>query len=429
MHIGILGGGIAGLNVALTLVEEGHQVTLLESSDQLGGLGTFFKLGDNYVDRFYHCIMPKDAHLLGLIEHLGISDKLYWQKTFMGMIYESEYFPFNGPFDLLTFSKLSLLARIRMGAGAVLMPYIGKPDQLDDVPIQQWLTSIFGQHLWQRFWKPLFAAKFGDGVDNLPALYLKARLGRESNVSDRAYIDGGLKFVIDTLAERIAEYGGNIRLNSEVASLTDQGDAIQITNTNGDAFTFDKVLSTIPMTSLTEIMSGDILKSKPDLKAASVPGQGVVNVLFLTKRAMSGNYWTPVIFSDTEFDGVVESSALIEPAHYGGYHATYVMHYTAKDSELYQRDEAEIKARWTEDFVRIHRHLGLSNEDIADVHVFKAPYVEPLYPLGYSGVKPSFEIIQGRLYAATTAHVYPGITSWNSSLEISNQCLEVMQYE
>ncbi|MEM0911025.1 MAG: FAD-dependent oxidoreductase [Pseudomonadota bacterium] len=425
MRIGILGGGIVGLNAALKLAEEGHDVTVLEAAEQLGGLGTFFKMGDNYIDKFYHCIMPKDEHLLGLIDHLGLSDNLYWQKTFMGMIYESEFYPFNGPLDLLKFSKLSLFSRLRMGAGAVLMPFIGNPEKLDDVPIQKWLTSIFGKHLWQRFWKPLFSAKFGDAVDNLPALYLKARLGRESNVSDRAYLNGGLKRMMDTLAKRIALANGKILVKCKVSSIQQRDGKMIVTDDKSNAYEFDKVISTIPVPSLKQVLS----EIDSDTLLHPVPGQGVVNALFLTKRPMSGNYWTPVIFSDTEFDGVVESSTLIKPEHYGGHHATYVMRYTSKDSELYHRNEEQVKAKWTEDFIRIHQHLGIEKEDIASVHIFKTPYVEPLYPLGYNSKKPSFEIIPGLLYAATTAHVYPGITSLNSSLEISKQCLEALKNE
>ena len=424
MRIGILGGGIAGLNSALVLAEEGHEVTVFESTGQLGGLGTFFKLGDKYIDRFYHCIMPMDEHMLGLIEHLGLSNKLYWQKTYMGMIYESKYFPFNGPFDLLKFSKLSFLSRLRMGAGAVLMPYIGNPHKLDDVPIQKWLEGIFGRHLWERFWKPLFSAKFGDAVDGLPALYLRARLGRESNVADRAYIEGGLKQIIDALDNRIVANGGKIFLNRAVSLLDCQGDKVSVVDTSGQHFEFDRVLSTIPMTVLNKIVSETTPMN--DLKQVP-PGQGVVNALFLTKRPLSGNYWTPVIFSDTEFDGVVESSALIKTEHYGGFHATYVMRYTSQESELYLRNEDDIKDRWTDAFIRIHKHLNLNLADIKSVHIFKAPYVEPLYPLGYNRIKPSFELVPRRIYSATTAHVYPGITSWNSSLGVSKQCLEKLK--
>ncbi len=76
-RIGIIGGGIAGLACAFRLTQSGHEVELFESSDQLGGLGTFFPYKDRFVDRFYHCIMPGDAHLLSLISDLGLADLLY----------------------------------------------------------------------------------------------------------------------------------------------------------------------------------------------------------------------------------------------------------------------------------------------------------------------------------------------------------------
>lgn len=420
MRIAVIGGGIAGLNAAQRLGSSGHDVTLFESSDQLGGLGTFFQLGDRFIDRFYHCIMPKDDHMLGLIDRLGISDRLYWNKTYMGMIYRSNYYPFNSPVDLLRFSELSLFARLRLGAGTILMPRVGDADALDDVPIEQWLTGIFGKSLWEAFWRPLFAAKFGDAVDKLPALYLRARLGRESNVSDRGYLEGGLKGMIDTLAENIRTNGGHIHTERPIGSIEAADSGVTIHAADGESLSFDAAISTVPVTILRRL-----LRAPEQAQALpNVPHQGVVNALFLTRRPMSGNYWTPVIFSGAEFDGVVESSTLIKPEHYGGLHATYVMRYTGADSELFNEPEDTIKARWAEQFLAVHRHLDLKPDDIADVHVFKAPFVEPLYPLGYQKLKPPFELVPGRLYSATTGHVYPGITSWNSSIGVSDACLE-----
>ena len=86
-HVAIIGGGIAGLASAQKLARQGCRVTLLEASPDLGGLGTFFQWRGRFVDRFYHCIMPSDAHLLALIREVGLEDQLYWKPTRMGFIH------------------------------------------------------------------------------------------------------------------------------------------------------------------------------------------------------------------------------------------------------------------------------------------------------------------------------------------------------
>ena len=425
MNIAVIGGGIGGLNAAYRLSREGQSVTLYESSHQLGGLGTFFEHDGCYIDKFYHCIMPKDTGLLGLIGDLGLDDQLYWNKTYMGMVYGSQYYKFNTPLDLLRFSAFPFLKRVRLGVGSVLMPRVGNNEALDDVPIGDWLTPIFGTWLWDKFWKPLFTAKFGDSVDGLPALYLKARLGRESNVSDRGYLEGGLKRLIDTIEAAIRNQGSTVLTDTRIQELSVAPDGVTVSDDKGNTHTYDKVISTVPAAVLRRIAPSSVSQDTlPD-----VPHQGVVNTLFLLKRRVFGDYWAPVIDSETEFDGIVESSALIKPEHYGGHHAAYVMRYTSADSELFAQSDEDIEQRWTAQLLAAAKDSGLQASDIASVHVFRTPYVEPLYPLGYKKIQPPFELVKDRLYAATTAHVYPGITSWNSSIDASNACLSVMASE
>jgi len=43
---GIIGGGMLGMTLALRLRQAGHQVTLLESAAQVGGLADSWKIGE-----------------------------------------------------------------------------------------------------------------------------------------------------------------------------------------------------------------------------------------------------------------------------------------------------------------------------------------------------------------------------------------------
>ncbi|MGC3992216.1 MAG: hypothetical protein QM796_21480 [Chthoniobacteraceae bacterium] len=80
-----------------------------------------------------------------------------------------------------------------------------------------------------------------------------------------------------------------------------------------------------------------------------------------------------------------------------------------------------IAERWISQLLPLYKDINLKREDIADVQVFKAPYVEPLYPLGYAKMKPSFDIPGTRLLTVSSAQVYPGITAWNSAVGLANE--------
>src|SRR5258707_146983 len=74
----VIGGGISGLASAGRLAARGYTVTLYESETFLGGLGTTFPYRDGHLERFYHCILPDDAHLVAWIRELGLEGELLW---------------------------------------------------------------------------------------------------------------------------------------------------------------------------------------------------------------------------------------------------------------------------------------------------------------------------------------------------------------
>lgn len=415
----IVGGGIGGLAAAYALVSNGADVTLLEASEQLGGLGTFFRSGDRWIDRFYHCVMPNDADLLALIGRVGLSHELYWKPTRMGFIVEGHCHPFNGALDLLRFPMLSLPQRLRLGLGGVLLRSLGRGRDLDRLRMRDWLQPIFGDVIWTKIWAPMFRAKFGPHAADLPALYLWERLGRESNVSTRGYLRCGLKGLIDALAAAITHGGGTIRTKAPVRRLEEAAGGMRVALADGQQLDCDWVIATVPMPTLRELTRGSSLAGR--FRDPQLAYQGVVNALFFLSHPLDGYYWTPVLDSGTGFDGVVQMTALVDPAQYGGRHLVYVMKYCDRDSPLFEEPVEQIAARWTEEFLRLYRDLPLQPSAIVETHVFRAPFVEPVYPLGYRAMQPQIDVDSAPLLLATTAQVYPEITAWNSSVRLATR--------
>ena len=55
---------------------------------------------------------------------------------------------------------------------------------------------------------------------------------------------------------------------------------------------------------------------------------------------------------------------------------------------------------------------------MVDQFLFRAPFVEPIWTVNYSRIRPPTAVIPGRLYLACTAQVYPRVNSWNSCCEV-----------
>jgi protoporphyrinogen oxidase len=417
-HVVVVGGGICGLAAAHRLAHAGTRVTLLESSDQLGGLGTFFPTGNRWVERFYHCVMPTDDSLLALLGDIGERDRIRWRPTRMGMVVDGEHYGFNSAPDLLRFTPLRLRDRVRFGVVSLLLRRLGKGKDLDNLRTEDWLRRLYGDVIWSQLFAPMFGSKFGEAFGDVPALYLWQRLGRESNVATRGYPEGGYHAVIEALRASIEAAGGVVRTSTPVRGLRSTPERSHVTLADGEVLEADHVVSTVPLPLLRGLADAELADRLPTL---SLPYQGVVNALFFLKRSLTGNYWAPVLRSGTEFDGVIEMSALSGTETYDGRHLAYVMRYTNRTSPLYQEDSDAIAERWTRQFLDLHRGLGLTADDVDEVRVFKAPFVEPVYPLGFLDQRPSVEVPGTSVLLATTAHVYPDVTSWNSSVALADQ--------
>ena len=421
----VIGGGISGLAAAYRLTRAGKRVTLLEASGQLGGLGTFFERDGQTYERFYHCVMPSDEHLLPLIEELGLADTLTWTPTTRGMVWEGERYAFNTALDLLKFTPLKLWERLRFGAVSVALRTLGTlqggAEHLDGVRTEDWLRALYGKTIWERLFSPMFGGKFGAAFGDVPALYIWQRLGRESNVATRGYPDGGYQAIIAALRDAIVDGGGTVRLDAPVAGLTSDADGAVVTCADGTRIEADWALSTLPLPTLRAV-APDLDVPNPDL-----PYQGVVNVLFFLRKGLDGHYWAPVLHSGTEFDGVIEMSAMNGTR--DGEHLAYAMHYCGRDSELFGRPDAEIAAAWTEQLVATYPDR-ITADDVIEARVFKAPFVEPIYAAGYGARKPAARIPGSRVVLATTAQVYPEVTAWNSSTGLANTVVdEILGYQ
>jgi protoporphyrinogen oxidase len=411
--VAVIGGGICGLAAAHRLARRGVPVTLLEAGDQLGGLGTFFRHGDRWVERFYHCIMPTDASLLRLLDELGLAEAVRWRKTTMGMLVDGRRHRFSSALDLLRFTPLRLHDRVRFGVVSLLLRRLGEGRDLDALRTEDWLRGLYGEAVWKQLFAPMFGSKFGAAFGDVPALYLWQRLGRERNVATRGYPEGGYKAVIDALRAAIESAGGTVRTSAPVHRLRGTGDGCSLTLADGEVLDAGQVVSTVPLPLLRRLADDELAARLP---RTDLPYQGVVTGVFFLRRPLTGHYWSPVLRSGTEFDGVVEMSALAGAP--DGLHLVYVMRYTDRDSRLYGGEDDAIAARWTAQLMSLFPEVRPG--DIEDVRVFKAPFVEPVYPLGYLAQRPPVVVEGTNVLLATTAHVYPDVTSWNSGVALAD---------
>lgn len=411
-RVAVIGGGISGLAAAHYLARAGAHVQLFEASDQFGGLGTFFEHQGRYFERFYHCMLPTDKDLLHLLGDLALEDDVYWQDSSFGYLHGSRIFPLNSALDLLRFKPLGLCSRIRVGLTGLYGSAVSDAG-LDDITAADWLRRLSGRAAFETFWLPLLRAKFGDRYDQIPALWFWTRFNREkgSQKEVKGYLRGGYKRIVDSLLASLKRQGVEVRGSTPVKDIQRTASGNISFDARGERFEAERIVITTPLPLLSEICSPVFLDQAVNSLDLNIDMQGVLNVILFLRKPISRHYWIAATDPSVPFQGIVETSNVIAPEDRAGYHLVHLMHYTHRSSSMFNRPLDEFAEECSAKLLSLFPHI--SADDIAECFKFKAPFVEPIYTLGYRSRKPPEELVRGRVYLLTTAQVYPTVTSWN----------------
>ena len=423
--VAVLGGGISGLACALRLAHEGKCVTLIEGSDQLGGLGTFFEHDGRSIEKFYHCMLPSDGPLLRLLETLGIRDDVYWKPTTFAYAHQGRLFPLNKALDLLKFAPLRFIDRVRVGITGLYGRLVSDKG-LDNVTTVKWLTRLSGARAFTKFWQPMLEAKFGDRYHDVPALWFWTRFNREKGESKgecKGYIKGGYKHITDTCARVLRSLGADIRLKTTVQGIDLDAEGRVTVTTGAGVETFDQIVVTLPTPQVEKLIGPAMRREMPALDTTT-DYQGVINCLLFLKKPLTPHYWVATPESEHPFDGVVETSTLTDTTDRGDRHVVYLTKYLHRGDARFAQDDANIRAAWIPALKKLFPQL--QDDDIETSFIFRAPFVEPIYKLGQMQLRPPEELVANKVYMANTAQVYPVVTSWNGSVIQAERTLAVM---
>jgi protoporphyrinogen oxidase len=417
-NVAILGGGISGLVSAYRLLQQGVGATIFEASNALGGLGGTFEYKGAVMEQFYHVMLNSDGPLLALLEELDLASSIHWKETGMGFQYEEAFYPFNTPMDLLRFGALTVPERIRTAVGAAyITKFVKDGAALDGITAAEWLTKIFGASVFRKLWLPLLTSKFGDRYPTVPAYWFWSRLTREKGGAKevKGYVEGGYRAIADAIAEKITAMGGKILLNTPVEGLQETATGVRV-NTKGACLEFSSAVSTLPMPLLQRIARGELATAVPH---ANLTYQGVVNVVLILKERLQPYYWNAIVKEGFPFQGLVETTQVVPLEQTNGRHLVYLMNYCHKDSNEFHRGDHDWEFQAKKALQAMYPDFDQSL--VEEIKVFRAPYVEPVWPVNYLSARPACRIGQGNVYLATTAQAYPRVNAWNTMVEIASE--------
>jgi len=428
MKVAIVGGGIMGVSLGYYLAREGVQVEIFEASPSLGGLAGQISLEDGtQVDRFYHAILSSDAHVRGLCAELGIADRLRFSETRSGFYHQGNIHAMNGTLDFLRFPPLGWVDRFRLGLTVLAAQMVKDWRQLESVSVEQWLLRWGGRQAYEQLWRPMLRAKFDDGFDAVPATYIWSRLVRMKSARRGAsqkelvgHLIGGHILLVEAMAQRIEEEGGEIHLRSPIDEILIEGGRAWGLRRGSRAYIFDAVICTLQAPIFARLI--------PDADPAYLQTLdkteylGIVSALLVLDRPLSGNWTINITDERFPFTGVIETTTYIDPAHVGGHHLVYLPKYLLPGSSWARMPDDEIRAIWLRELQAMFPLFDQSWIRYFLVH--RERYVEPLHRLNGTDEIPGVNTSIEGLYLATTAQIYPGLTNAES---LSRHAADVAQ--
>ena len=406
----IIGGGFTGLTAALELQKQGIRPIVLEAEDYPGGLAGSFEVNGVELEKFYHHWFKSDEHIHTLVEELGKSDEIVYRQTKTGSYYANSLFRLSSPLDLLSYTPLSLIGRIRLGLLVFQAQAVKDWRKIEHLKAVDWLRSKCGKEVYEMVWKPLLAGKFGKYADDIGAVWMWNKLALRGGSRDKsgkeilAYYQGGFAALSQAMADQIVANGGEVHLSTRVQSIDVQNGEFKAAITDKGTFIGNAALSTIPQPIFADLVTPHV-EDAYITQLNEIEYLGNVCMVLEMNRSLSDTYWINVADPDFPFVGVIEHTNFEPPDTYGGKHIVYLSKYLPTDTDMYGYSNEEML-----DFAMPHLQRmfpDLTRDWIDRAHLFRSEFTQPIVKPNYSKLIPDEKTPIDGLWLSSMAQIYP----------------------
>jgi protoporphyrinogen oxidase len=426
MKIAVIGAGMGGMAAAYDLVNAGHQVTIYEAAQVTGGLAAGFKEPHWAwsVEKFYHHWFQTDQHMLGLIDELGLREKVIFPRPKTVMYHNGRFYPFDSIAAAILFPGLGWgLNKARFGLVGLFLRLTNNWRALESITADAWMRKWAGKAVYEAMWEPLLVGKFGPYYRDVNMAWLWARI--KARTTRLGTFEGGFQAFCDMLADRLRGKGVEIRLSTPVQRITARPEGGLEVETRDGAVAYDQCLVTVS--------PGLMAKMAPDLPVGYLRGllalksMGAVVMVIALQRRLSeeGYYWYNLPkAAGYPFLALVEHTNFVPPEQFGGEHIVYCGDYLESTHEYFQFDHEVLQARFVEALPRFNP--AFRPEWVRKTWLFRTRYAQPVPLLNHSQNIPAIQTPIAGLYFASMSQVYPWDRGTNFAVEIGRKAAQMM---
>lgn len=422
MKIAVLGGGFTGLTAALRLLQNGHEVTLIEKEGLPGGLAGGFKKPNWQwtLEKSYHHWFTNDQAVLNLAKELDYRVIITRPQT--NIYIKGKILPIDSPSALLSFPFLPPIDKARAALSLAYLKLNNHYQSLEGKKAMSWIRRFMGQKTMDLIWEPLFKGKFGDYKEEVALTWFWGRIKKRTPFL--VYPQGGFQEFAHKIAEKIEHLGGRILLNTEVLNVKSKPLSVtyRIRHHRLTTVAFDKIISTLPTPVFTKIVPG--LPPKYYKNISSIPHLSAQNlILMLKKPFLSGSYWLNINDPGFPFLLLAEHTNFMDSKNYGGESILYIGNYLPNDHPYLQMSAPEILKIFKPFLQKINPNYKLQT---IDYRLFSQPFAQPVVDVNYFQKIPQFQTPIEGLFLANMDMVYPWDRETNYAVEMGEKIAELV---
>ena len=429
MRVGIIGAGATGLAAAYDLGGSGHEAVVYERAPFLGGHASTFDVRGGRLERGYHHWFTNDTDILELVDEIGLGDRVGWFDSTVGTLYDGKIYDFVTPMDLLRFTPLGLLDRVRLGLVTLYLQRKKRWREYEAITASDWLRRYSGKRAYEVFWGPMLRGKFGDHFDKIGMPWLWGKIHTRVSSRGKSMVREKLGYpmrsfgeVFDVLAQEVRNRGGQVHLTASVTRIAvDGGRAtgmdVALGGERAGYEPFDAVIATTPSNIFPRLVP-----SLPDEYLSRLTGvdyMSAVLVVLVMDRPLSHVYWLNVADRSVPFVAVIEHTNMIDPELYGGRHIAYISNYLTRDHPLYALEHDELLREYVPHLRKINPEFDPSWIETSYHH--RIDGAQPVIGTHYPSRIPDHRTPIEGLYLANTTQVYPEDRGTNYSVRMGRR--------
>lgn len=269
--VAVIGGGLAGLSCAKYLSDAGHEPTIYEARDVLGGKVSAWQDEDgDWIETGLHIFFGAYPNVMNMFDELNIHDRLQWkihQMIFAMQELPGEFTSFNfipgipAPFNfglaiLMNQKMLTFPEKLQTAPPLIPMLIEGQPfiDAQDELSVTEFMRK-YGMP--ERINEEVFIAmaKALDFIDpdKLSMTVVLTAMNRflnESNGLQMAFLDGNQSDrLCQPMADHVAKNGGKVVINAPLKEIVtnDDGSINHLLLRSGEKIEADEYVSAMPV--------------------------------------------------------------------------------------------------------------------------------------------------------------------------------------